>query len=61
MLTIDIHKGLTADVGHTGTTEHPVQRVALHHDNLRVAAHMTLIAAAIDVTADLNLCLSPQR
>ena len=73
VLAIDVNKAATAHIGHTGATEHLTGRVCQRtrgvrvnhgtdvaglHRHLRAAAHLGMVAAAIDVAANLDLGLN---
>ena len=59
MLTIEMYKRTTIDIGHTGAAEDLVQ-VAGIKGHRGIASDIALIATAIDITANLDLCAGLQ-
>ena len=57
MLTIDVYKGSATNIGHTGTTKDTFHFADSLHRHIGVAINLTLVAATIYVTTNLDLPL----
>jgi hypothetical protein len=59
MLTIEVHERATIDISHSGSTEYLVD-IASTERNRGIATNLTLVATAIDATANDDLGLDMQ-
>ena len=60
ILAIDVHVGSTTHISHTGTTKDAIHLADAPHRHRGITLHLSVIAATIHITTNLNLRLRRQ-